>query len=118
MLINVSAITPRPTHRFIPSAASSQAVTPFQDADATLTTCTPALRFLEPAAVFLLFPLGAFRIAIRFREHSRVAVWHLSRGPRRIGYLVVALARFRSRCPGAVIPAASPPVYDRQAVGT
>src|SRR5216683_7071500 len=49
-------------------AASSQAVTPFQDTDAALTTGAPALRFLEPAAVFLLLPVGTFRIAIRHRH--------------------------------------------------
>jgi hypothetical protein len=39
-------------------AASRQAVPTLQHADAALATCAPALRFLEPAAVFLLSPFG------------------------------------------------------------
>src|ERR1700704_701994 len=61
---------PYPSHHPFgsPIATATQAMTPFQHADATLTSRAPALRFLKPSAVFLLFPFGTFCVAIRYRH--------------------------------------------------
>jgi hypothetical protein len=60
MLIRLSAMTPKPTQRFMPScpfvAAAVEAVASLQEADASFTAGAPLLGIAEPA--LLLEPLA------------------------------------------------------------
>src|ERR1700739_2567124 len=58
MLTKLSAMTPKPTQRCMPT------VSPFCHADAALTTGTPLLAVAEPALLLLAFTIGALGGAI------------------------------------------------------
>src|SRR6266498_5289161 len=72
MFIRLPAITPSPTHRFIPSMPRyRQRASPcrrLRNADWSFASGPPLLSPLEPALLFQFLPFGAARTAIRNRN--------------------------------------------------
>ena len=68
MLTTLSAMTPRPTQRSIPTgalvSAAIEAVSPFDDADASLTSGAPFLAVAESALFLLALAFSAFGRAV------------------------------------------------------